>query len=176
MFKGTEVVKKINPADYYKDIVIPDDWNSLEEFVDWYLNSRMPLLVPWNAEVIKSDDAVAITIFKKGNYQVEFYLEYPRMTILKHSHPRMEVIVLELGGGGLHGIDKEYGVSKKWGTVQKKLMPGEEHGGDTSMNLGKGFCLLAFQRWENPDEMLSAATQWKGEIHGEVQAELIKKT
>jgi len=175
MFKKSHIIKKLNPADYYKDINIPDDWNSLEEFTDWYLESKMPLLPPWNAEVIKSDDAVAICIFKKNKYQVEFYLEYPRMAILEHSHPGMEVIIFELGGGGLSGRDKEFNTSETWGNVQKKLMPGEPHGGDNSMNLGKGYCILAFQRWENEDEMISAATQWKGQIHGPIQAELIKR-
>jgi len=175
MFKAPAIVKKINIEEYFKNTVIPDDWNTLEEFVDWYFDSRMPILPPWNAEVIKSDDAVAICVFKKGHYQVEFYLEHPMLTILEHCHPGMEVIIVELGGGGLHGKNKEFEVSNSWGQVQKKLMAGEYHGGDTSMNLGKGYCILAFQRWENCDEMHSAATQWKGELHGNIQAELIKK-
>lgn len=175
MFKFPDIIKKLDPSEYYKDISIPDDWDTLEEFVDWYVESKMPLMPPWNAEVIRSDDAVAICVFKKGRYQVEFYLEYPRMTILSHSHPRMEVIIIELGGGGLYGKDEKTNVSKSWGKIQKKLLAGEYHGGDTSMNLGKGYCTLAFQRWENPEEMVSAATQWKGEIHGPIQADLIKK-
>jgi hypothetical protein len=66
MFKVPEIIKKINIEEYFKNIVIPDDWDTLEEFVDWYIDSRMPILPPWNAEVIKSDDAVAICVFKKG--------------------------------------------------------------------------------------------------------------
>jgi hypothetical protein len=165
--------KKIDPSEFFNHIDIPDDWNSLEDFVNWYVNSKMPLMIPFNAEVIRSDDACAISIFKKGNYQVEFYLEYPEMWIRKHCHPRMEVMVMHLGGGS--GAPKdEYDVSKTWGTIEKKLLPGEYHGGNAGSMATDGFITLAFQRWENQEEMTSAAIQWKGEIQGPVQKELIK--
>lgn len=167
------VWKKINPNEFFSHITIPEDWDSLENFVDWYIENKMPLMIPFDAEIIRSDDACAVCIFKKGNYQVEFYLEYPEMWIREHCHPRMEVIVMHLGGGS--GAPKdEYSVSKTWGTTSKKLLPGEYHGGVTSTMTMNGFITLAFQRWENPEEMSSAAVQWKGEIQGPVQRELIK--
>jgi hypothetical protein len=78
--------KSIDPAKYFSNITIPDNWDTLEDFVDWYIDARMPLIVPWNAEVIRSDDAAAVCVFKKGHYQVEFYLEYPKMYILSLIH------------------------------------------------------------------------------------------
>jgi hypothetical protein len=39
----------------------------------------------------------------------------------------------------------------------------------------KGFVTLAFQRWQNPKEMTSAAVQCKGGLQGPYQAELIKR-
>jgi hypothetical protein len=165
--------KNFNISDIYKDLVIPDDWDNLEAFVDWYIEQRMPLFVPWNAEVIKSDDACAVCIFRKGNYQVEFYLEYPKMFIRKHAHPRMEVITLTLGGGALWPSNTT-GTSYNYGEASPKLHPGNIHGGDAMMSLSKGFVTLAFQRWESQEEMTSAAVQWKGELQGPIQAELIK--
>jgi hypothetical protein len=33
---------------------------------------------------------------------------------------------------------------------------------------------LAFQRWDDPSEMSSAAVQWKGGTQGDIQSDLIK--
>lgn len=170
-----EVWKKIEAKDYFSNLEIPDDWDSLEDFVDWYIDNRMPMMIPWNAEVIRSDDAVAICTFRKGHYQVEFYLEYPRMWIRKHAHPRMEVITMSLGAGSLTPKDSELPTSTLWGTLTKKLPAGDYHGGDSSGGIGNGFITLAFQRWEDPSEMTSAAVQWKGELQGPYQEKLIKR-
>jgi len=169
--------KQISAKEYFKDIEIPEDWNSLEDFVDWYCSQKMPLMIPWNAEVIRSDDAVAVCIFRKGHYQVEFYLEYPYMFIHKHSHPRMEVITMNLGGGGNWepSLDLKNNVSSNWGSINTKLSNQAYHGGEENVTTGKGFVTLAFQRWENIEEMTSAAIQWKGLLQGNLQAELIKR-
>lgn len=169
-----EIWKHYDVTEIFKGLSIPDNWDTLEEFVDWYMSAKIPLMVPWNAEVIRSDDATAICLFKKGQYQVELYLEFPRMSIVKHSHPRMEVIVVDIGGGGLHP-KAENNTSKIWGRAHKKLMPGNAHGGDTSTVLGKGFVTLAFEKWENAEEMSSAAVQWTGGLQGPIQEELIKR-
>jgi len=168
--------KQVDAKDYFKDVKIPDDWSSLEDFVDWYCEQRMPMMIPWNANVIRSDDAVAICLFRKGNYQVEFYIEYPNMYIWKHSHPRMEVITMTMGGGGTWKPDEGSitNTSRTWGGLSTKLVNGGYHGGDEDAGTGNGFVILAFQRWENPEEMTSAAVQWKGQIQGQHQADLIK--
>jgi hypothetical protein len=169
--------KQIDANDYFKDVKIPDDWASLEDFVDWYCTQRMPIMIPWDANVIRSDDAVAICLYRKGNYQVEFYIEYPNMYIRKHSHPRMEVITMSMGGGGTWKPNEgsTTNTASTWGGLSTKLVNGAYHGGDADTTTGNGFITLAFQRWENPEEMTSAAVQWKGELQGEWQTELIKK-
>ena len=168
--------KQVHAEDYFKHIQIPDDWNSLEDFVDWYCDQRMPLMIPWDAKVIRSDDAVAICVFRKGHYQVELYIEYPNMYIYKHSHPRMEVITMTLGGGSNWPPvpNSTTNTSNIWGGLAIKLADGNYHGGDGNAETGNGFALLAFQRWEDPAEMTSAAVQWKGELQGAIQSELIK--
>lgn len=168
--------KHIDAEEYFKDVPIPDNWDTLEDFVDWYCNQRMPMMIPWNAQVIRSDDAVAICLFRKGNYQVEFYIEYPKMYIWKHSHPRMEVITMTMGGGSnwKSNPGSRTNTSHTWGGLTTKLTNGNYHGGDSDAGTGNGFVILAFQRWENPEEMTSAAVQWKGQLQGEHQAELIR--
>lgn len=172
---NSKIWKQFSATDFFANLDIPEDWDSLEDFVDWYMGSKIPLIIPWNAEVIRSDDAVAICIFRKGNYQVEFYLEYPEMYIRKHAHPRMEVIVMDLGGGSTTPKQNDIDVSRLWGRAYEKLSPGEYHGGDSGSLISGGFVTLAFQRWENPEEMTSAAIQWKGEIQGPLQSKLIKE-
>lgn len=168
--------KQINAEDYFKDVQIPDDWDTLEDFVDWYCDQRMPMMIPWNANVIRSDDAVAICLFRKGHYQVEFYIEYPNMYIWKHSHPRMEVITMTMGGGGTWKPvpNSTTNTSFTWGGLTTKLTNGNYHGGDADASTGNGFVILAFQRWDDPEEMTSAAVQWKGVLQGPYQANLIK--
>jgi len=165
--------KQFDSAKYFSNITIPDDWDTLEDFVEWYMDSRMPMMIPHNAEVIRSDDACAVCVFRKGHYQVEFYLEYPEMYIRAHSHPRMEVITMQLGGGSLNP-PQENNTSVIWGTAATNLMPGKVHGGESHPIVGNGFITLAFQKWHNKEEMTSAAIQWKGELQGPVQYNLIK--
>jgi len=168
-----KVWKQFDSAKYFAKINIPEDWDTLENFVEWYLEARMPMMIPFNAKVIRSDDACAVCVFRKGSYQVEFYLEYPEMYIRKHSHPRMEVITIQLGGGSMAPAQSN-GTSVTWGTAAPNLLPGQYHGGDSGTMIGDGFITLAFQKWYNPAEMSSAAIQWKGELQGEYQANLIK--
>ena len=166
---------KINSTEYLKDLIIPDDWDSLEDFTNWYINdARMPLMIPYDAVVVQSDDAVAVSLFRKGQYQVELYLIYPQMYILKHSHPRMEVITMALGGGSMSPRIIDTNTSASWGNMNNKLLPGEEHGGEMSSIIGNGQVILTFEKWLDPTEMTTAAAHWKGKIRGELQAKLIK--
>jgi len=167
-------MNNIIAEEYFSNLEIPDDWGSLEEFVQWYIDARMPMLIPFDAEIIRSDDATAVCLFKKGRYQVELYLIFPGMVVVPHSHPRMEVIQLNLGGGKIHPPTAA-GTSTLWGSIEPKLKSGEEHGGNARESVGKGAVLLAFQRWEDEKEMLSAASQWRGTIKGDLQASLIKR-
>lgn len=167
-----KVWKKFDSAKYFANINIPDDWDTLEDFVEWYMDARMPMMIPYNAKTILSDDACAVCVFRKGHYQVEFYLEYPEMYIRSHAHPRMEVITMQLGGGSL-SPPQENGTAIMWGEAAPKLMPGEIHGGSSSSIIGDGFITLAFQKWYDPSEMTSAAIQWKGELQGNIQKDAI---
>lgn len=66
---------------YYDNYVIPDDWDTLEDFVTWFTESKFPVVIPWDAEVRRTDDATTICLFRKGRYQVEIYLIYPGWVI-----------------------------------------------------------------------------------------------
>lgn len=171
-----KIVKKYHVEDIYKDLAIPETWETLEDFVEWYIvTARMPILIPQESEVIQSDDAAAICIFRKGAYQVEFYLQYPNLEILEHSHPDMEVIIVDLAGGN-QGEKSSFGVSSRWGNTFSKLKAGDYHSAP-KFEYANGGITLAFQRWINTNKQFSAASNWKGFIRGSDghQAKLIKR-
>ena len=167
------MLESYSAADYFKDLVIPDTWNTLEDFVNWYMNARMPLMVPWNKGVVRTDDSTSICIFKKGQFQLEMYLIYPNMDVPRHAHPGVEIITMTMGGGSIwpEGV---LGTSEVgWGKVEPLLRPGQFHGGNWTKH-SSGWCLLSFEKWPEGMEPASAAIQWKGSTAGPIQEKLIR--
>jgi hypothetical protein len=155
-------------SNYVNSIQIPKSWSSLENFISWFIESKFPLLVPLDAPVFITDDATAISIFRKPPYQVEWYLIHPNMAIPYHGHPGLEVITLPLGGGNVMGPDSIY-----YRTLSKKLENGEFHGGKDSTH-SQGFVLLSFERWPQDIPITSASVCWKGDTAGPIHDKLIE--
>jgi quercetin dioxygenase-like cupin family protein len=175
----TETVKKITSSDYFKHLSVPESWNTLEDFAEWYIDSNLPLMIPWNSNVTVSDDACAATVFRKDRYQVELYYIYPHYKIVDHCHPGMEVITFYLGGGKMNkpGRRTFHNTSSSWGQIKKKLKSGEYHGGgkrNLADNLD-GFLMFAIQKWPPGVEITSAAINWRGQTAGPKQEALIKQ-
>lgn len=166
--------KILDPIDYYSTLAIPDTWNTLEDFVEWFIDSKYPIIVPWNAEVRRTDDATTICLFRKGQFQVEIYLIYPGYMIQTHEHPGVEVITMNMGGGR-RGSKNEMGGSSIAGTLSTKLLDGETHGGESSTIMSDGYILLSFEKWSPNIKMTSAAIHWRGATAGPIHDELIKK-
>jgi hypothetical protein len=169
----SQVWKSIPPEQYFKSLIIPESWNTIEEFVDWYMTSRMPLMIPWDAKIIQTDDATAISIFKKPPYQIEMYLIYSNKIVPQHAHPNMEVITMMLGGGK-NTTKSITGVSSSWGLISENLKNGETHGGATREFSNGEYAILSFEKWPDNVEITSAAINWKGNTAGPIQEELIK--
>lgn len=169
-----ELWKKCTPATYFGNIEIPDTWDSIESFINWYLEQRMPLMIPWDAEVIRTDDATAICVFRKPPYQVELYLIHPGLSVAKHAHPGMDVITMTLGGGKID-TRSVTNTSTSWGDISENLKNGEFHGGQTVLQKSLGFSLMSFEKWPEGVPMTSAAIHWKGSTAGEIHDRLIEK-
>jgi hypothetical protein len=160
---------------YFSSTQIPDTWNTLEDFINWYMDSKMPLMIPWDAKVMCTDDATAICIFKKPPYQIELYIIHPNQTIPPHSHPDMEVITMVLGGGKLYKPGFEHlNCGKEWGKLTDKLVFPQTHGGKFT-DYSDGYVLLSFEKWLNNTELTSASVQWAGETAGPIHDKLILK-
>lgn len=153
---------------------IPATWDSLEEFARWYCAAGSPLLVPWDAEVIVSDDATAICVFRQPPFQVELYLIHPNVSVPEHAHPDMEVMVVSLGGGKT-GNRTSNGLSSSRGMVASTLQPGETHGGGVLGVSPGGYAFLTFEKWPVGVPMTSAAIHWRGATAGPKQEALIRR-
>jgi hypothetical protein len=168
------MIESYNPIEYFAQLTTPDSWQTIEDFVDWYMQSGQPLMIPWNAEVIASDDATAICIFRKAPYQVELYLVHPSIVIPVHAHPEMESIVVSIGGGCL-GTRLDNGMSSIWGFKGNKIQGEQTHGGQGFGFSPKGYAMLTFQKWPEGVPLTSAAVHWKGDTAGPKQDAIIKK-
>jgi hypothetical protein len=154
-----EFIPTINP---HANLTIPETWNNVKEFADWWMQAGMPITFPPNPEVFLSDDATAIALFRKGRFQVEMYLIHPNPKVPEHEHPDVEVIKMRLGNR----------VVPLMSTV---LHNGESHGSGTRLEAEeKGFPLIAFQHWLT-QEPSTIASMWKGPTVGPKQESLIKR-
>jgi hypothetical protein len=165
----------LSASSYFNSIIIPDDWNTVEDFFNWYiLDAKMPLAIPWDSEIIQTEDSTAISIFKKGQYQVELILKKPTVATKNHCHPNMESITLNLGGGHASKLSEFNMVSSKWGSISWRHPLDSMHSElrtnpDNTLN---NYSILSFQRWiDSP--VKSALTNWKGTTSGPLHDECI---
>lgn len=149
-------------ADPFADFVVPETWNDLQEFADWWMGIRMPVIFPNNPEVFLSDDATAICLFRKGRFQVELYLIHPKPGVPTHEHPDVEVIKIRTGvPGGPRASDVLYN--------------GQSHGSGMKLEAEvRGFPLLAIQHWLTR-EPTTIASMWKGPTAGPIHEALIRR-
>lgn len=158
-----EVRKIWDQKEYFSHIDIPETWSNLTEFADWYMSVKMPLMLPVGSPVYVTNDATAVVIFRKGEYQVEMYIIHNKSLVEEHSHPGMEVIIMQIGNMNLN----------VWGMYSPVLNDGEYHDGNFSGE--KGAVFLTFERWKDKKLMSSAAVNWKGKTSGTIHDELIRK-
>lgn len=146
----------------YKNLIIPDSWENIESFADWYVSNGMPLIIPNDAEVFLSDDATAVCLFKKGRFQVELYLIHPNPKVPVHGHPDVEVIKVRLSGNANTYLSETLRNNSMHGAGMR--LQAETH----------GYPLLAIQHWLTR-EPTTVASMWRGKTVGPMQEALIKR-
>jgi hypothetical protein len=156
-------MKKYNFEDYFSNLDIPETWDTLEEFVEWWMDSRMPWMIPEDSEVYITDNASSIILFRQDRYQVELYINFPLAIAPLHGHPGMELITMQIGR--MNPI--------RWAYAGKKLISGKKH--NANFGSKKGTVFLTFEKWEPGIPMTSASVNWSGPTVGPMQEELIKK-
>ncbi len=149
----------VNP---HKDLPFPNMWANFKDFAEGWMHTGRPIIFPSNPEVFVSDDATAVSLFRKGRFQVEMYLIHPHPKVPEHEHPDVEVIKMRLG-------------NTKTPIMSGVLHNGEAHGAGMRMEAEKlGFPLIAFQHWLTR-EPTTIASMWKGPTVGPLQEALIKR-
>lgn len=145
-----------------KQLDIPDTWENVESFCDWYMANNMPINFQNRTEIFLSDDATAVCLFRHGQFQVELYLIYPGPKVPIHEHPNVEVIKIRL--------------DQKIAIASKVLANGESHGAGFKIEGEEiGFPLLAVQHWVGEEKPHTVAAQWRGRTVGPMQENLIRR-
>jgi hypothetical protein len=149
-------------------------WNNVQDFADWYVENKLPLFIPVNAEVFCTDDATSICLFRSGQFQVELYLIHPTPKVPIHEHPGVEVIKMRM----TESVQDSSGlieIQDNWITAASPLKDGQAHGEGMVMEAAiKGFPLFAVQHWKDK-EPSTISSAWKGKTVGPKHEALIKR-
>ena len=156
-------MKQYNFEDYFSSLTIPETWETLDEFIEWFMDSRMPWMIPVDSEVYVTDNASSLILFRHDRYQVELYVNYPKTTAPLHGHPGMDLITMQIGR--MNPI--------QWASTGKILKSGKKHSANFASE--KGTIFLTFEKWLPGIPMTSASVQWSGTTVGPIHDELIKK-
>lgn len=144
-----------------KQLDIPESWDDVGHFCDWYIENNMPINFPKNPEVFLSDDATAVCLFRHGQFQVELYLIHPAPKVPLHEHPNVDVIKLRLDGNTV--------------LASKILTNNQSHGAGFRLEGEEvGFPLFAIQHWK-AGTPTTVASAWKGKTVGVMQENLIRR-
>jgi hypothetical protein len=143
-------------------LIIPENWESIESFADWYVANGLPIRLPIDHEVFLSDDATAVCIFRHKQFQVETYLIHPSPLVPLHEHPGVEVIKARV-------VDDKI-------LLSEVLRKNESHGAGFRVEFEKnGFFLLAIQKWDEDLTPSTVAARWRGRTVGPKHREIIKR-
>jgi len=121
-------------------------FETLEEFKDWWLRKRT-LRVPLDC-VHKYPGATTVTLYRRGQYQVQMVYFEPNLEVKEHSHPN--IVSYEVGI--LRVPKEEFGyavigdIEHTSPTKPLFIDRGVIHGGKSGA-LGSGF--LSIQKWLN---------------------------
>lgn len=156
-------------SDWYNNYIsylnIPDNWNTVEEYANWYMNSKIPIHIPADSEVYRTEFSTSIIVFRHKNFQTELYLTMPNATA-KHAHPGINITQCQIGAMNVHGL---------LGHLSPTLYSGEYHEPHFE-NCKNGAVFLAHQHWQNACiKMCSATVVWKGRTDGPEHIKLIQK-
>ena len=155
---------------------IPETWNSITEFADWYQQNGYPRKVPMPPEVFVTDVGTSIILFRQGLFQVEFYVASPNFTTSKHYHPFEQIIIL-VGGGGQGRIGSSLEEEPQWmpfDRVGQRLAPLSQIMWHQLKVLEHGICFYNCQKWESEEEMTSAIIEYEGDSLGPMHEEMLK--
>ena len=167
-------------------LIVPDTWNTLEEFAQWFKDNGYPMRVPANMQIYVTDSTYSCIVFRQDVYQAELYMIAPCKKSSPHSHD-FENLPIHMGGhvtvwtrspwqwGDLcHPLsnitdNSPHPESEKLGM---NLKIGESHNIDTH----EQWCLMyVIQKWNDEEDMTSAVIHYIGQSMGPIHSEILLK-
>lgn len=146
-------------------VELPDSWATLEQFAQWYLAQGLPYEIPADAELFRTDDASALCIFRRGQFQVEQYFIDDIFRVKAHAHPGVEVLQVAMVVPGL-----------QFGAVMNHIDSGEYHGGRGQVSDPRaGGSVLAFERWRDGLAPTTVAARWQGPLVGPLHRAIVNR-
>lgn len=158
------------------------EWNEVEAFKDWWIAAGCPIRPPFEYPIHITDMAYALTVYRKGQYQVELYIVKPNTETTKHSHPNIDSISMYLTGNMTFAKENEEYIDlsklQKEGANGTHVLLGSiaetNNGKVHSLKVGpEGGAFLIFEFWKDRDPV-SVTVHWEGDLVGEQHAQTIK--
>jgi quercetin dioxygenase-like cupin family protein len=147
-------------------------WNTVKEFADWYVANNFPIRPPFDGPVYVTSISYSYVLYREGQYQAELYLVKPNAASPDHSHPKVENIIMVLGGavgGTTNGKETDNtteslisnldGTSKLFKGMSETLTDKDVHSlttGDT------GGAFISFEKWPEDIKPYSVTENWEG--------------
>jgi quercetin dioxygenase-like cupin family protein len=143
--------------------ISPDD--SVRSFAVWWLRHK-PFRPPVDA-VTHVGGFSGVTLYRQGQFQVQFFIAKPNASAPKHSHPNIDSVEYGIAGAGQDTFKSERNVHIG-GLFM--IAPCETH---TAQAGPGGGAFLSFQKWLNGVEPSSVELDWSGEPIDEMHAKEI---
>lgn len=164
--------------------VTVENWETLEEFAEWYKQNEFPIRPPFGEPVYITDISYSFVLFRQGQYQAELYLVRSNIKSPEHSHPGIENIIMPWGGdlhktenGVMHDLSDYYkepgpdGINKLFGICGENLKGSMTHSIITG---DRGGALLSLEKWPKGKKMTSVTIEWDGDPVDVGHAKLIE--
>lgn len=132
-----------------------DQEMSVQDFVKWWMVEK-PFNPPKYPMTFMSKIWGA-TLFREGQFQVQFFMGSPFAAAPAHRHPNIEVVDMIVGGRAMFDSDLKDHDPKK---MLINIHADEMHSSYTGRH---GACFLCFQKWLNGIEPTSVELDWTGE-------------
>ena len=164
-------------------IIVPETWDSLNSFAQWFKENDFPMRVPANMQIYITDNSYSCVVFRQNVYQAELYMIAPNKVWHKHSHDFEHLWIIIWGrvlwqtqhnpiGNVTNPIPIGLWKNESHpdsGKIWENLLRWEWHNIDT---FNQGCLMYVLQRWDSEEDMTSAIIWYIWEpmwpIHKEV--------
>ncbi len=178
-FRNT--IKKIISSTIPQNLIVPDTWNTLEEFAQWFKDHGYPMRVPANMQIYVTDSTYSCVVFRQDVYQAELYMIAPNMPVAKHSHSFESLTILVWWS--ISGMNERASTKKTWdseegsnipytGVMGEKLVTWNWHWFET---FSKGCFMYVLQKWNPKIDLTSATLEYSGESMWPLHTILMQK-